>query len=176
MRVVALTLFAALVAACTAGSGPATQLPTGREPPGPGQEPGATGPDRTTGPDSPGGGGGAACPKCDYVYSCVVTLGLESTDVELTAEQKDNGCELHSRVDEGQSSRDEVVGELACAEGAFLPAGQGDTAGTGPKIGLTTEANGGFVVTFGNLGTIACTPEKPYVPPVNGPPQAGNGG
>jgi hypothetical protein len=107
LRALPATVLVSLLAACTAGSGPAKQLPTSRDPTL-GQEPGAIGPEPATGGrEAPGGdqgvtaGDAGGCVQCDVTDSCVISTsqGQQTSDVQLTSS---NGqCYLGPK-DEGQ--------------------------------------------------------------------------
>src|SRR4051794_18212937 len=97
-------LFAAILAACTAGTGPARQLTgSAHEPAGAGEEPAGGGRESpgdsrdnaggsSSGGSSGGSSGSGSCPPCDYVYTCVAASQIESQSAELTLVTQNRSC------------------------------------------------------------------------------------
>jgi hypothetical protein len=153
-----------LVAACTGGNGPATQLPNvAREPGGSGQEPapgtredpGGTREDPGGTREDPGGGqtggapgGGGTCPRCDYVYKCTFTVGGQTDTSSVTLETSGGQC---------------VIPNGANQPDAVFSCGGTVTQGT-TVVHWTPTADGGFsysVASSSGQIDATCEPDHP---------------
>jgi hypothetical protein len=137
-----------LLAACTAGTGPATPIVgEAREPAAGGrQAPGS-------GRESPALSDGVGCLKCDYVYSCVATSTIETNSYSITLITKNGACVL-----KGNTST------VFRCDGIIE---DGDTYG---PIRWTQEADGAFHFQIPSAGNadVTCTPYGPYTAPSGG--------
>jgi hypothetical protein len=158
-RVASAPLVLALLAGCTAGSGPATQLPSekrdlpeGTREPAPG---GRNAPPPASDQDLGGSGhdngtySGGQCPACDFVYKCVQSDGISSVNESITLVNKNGRCVFLDPTMTAIFKCDRTV--------VILTAGQPTT------IALwTPSGDGGFSVTLGQRDLV-CVPDKPYV-------------